>query len=113
MRGNRCAPGHPRTRVRSWISREQLITATSSPVPQMRDLLDCVWPAVLDTAKQPFRSATWIAALTAVVERDGGDLARTRRLGWTRFETAIRRLIVQAGRAEVLSAHRPPRVHRP
>jgi transposase len=33
-----------------------------------------------------------------VVERDGGELARTRRLGWTRFETAVRRLIVKQGR---------------
>jgi transposase len=32
--------------------REQLITATSSQVQQMRDLLDCVWPAVLDAAQQ-------------------------------------------------------------
>jgi transposase len=80
------------------VRREQLITATSGQVQQMRDLLDCVWPAVLDTARQPFRSHTWIAALTVVVERDGGDLARTRRLGWTRFETAVRRLIVKQGR---------------
>src|SRR6516165_6419591 len=69
------------------VRREQLIAATSGQVQQMRDLLDCVWPAVLDCAQQPFRSHTWIAALTVVVERDGGDLARTRRLGWTRFET--------------------------
>jgi len=78
--------------------REQLLTATSSQVQQMRDLLDCVWPAVLDCAQQPFRSSTWIAALSVVVERDGGDLARTRRLGWTRFETAVRRLIIKQGR---------------
>jgi transposase len=78
--------------------REQLITATSGQVQQMRDLLDCVWPAVLDCAQQPFRSATWIAALTVVVDRDGGELTRTRRLGWTRFESAVRRLIVKQGR---------------
>ena len=80
------------------VRREQLIGATSSQVQQMRDLLDCVWPAVLDTAQQPFRSATWIAALTVVVERDGGELARTRRLGWTRFETAVRKHITKQGR---------------
>ena len=77
--------------------REQLITATSGQLQQMRDLLDCVWPAVLDAAQQPFRSATCIAALTVVVDRDGGDLARTRRLGWARFEGALRRLIVKRG----------------
>ena len=80
------------------VRREQLLTATSSQVQQMRDLLDCGWPAVLDCAQQPLRSATWIAALTVAVERDGGDLARTRRLGWTRFETAVRRLIIKQGR---------------
>jgi transposase len=52
---------------------------------------------VLDTAQQPFRSTTWIAAVTVVVDRDGGDLARTRRLGWARFETAVRRLIAKQG----------------
>ena len=77
--------------------RDQLITATTSQVQQMRDLLDCVWPAVLDAAQQPFRSRTWSAALTVVVERDGGDLARTRRLGWARFETAVRKQIIRHG----------------
>jgi transposase len=80
------------------VRREQLITATSSQVQQMRDLIDCVWPAVLDCAHQPFRSATWIAALSVVVERDGGELARTRRLGWTRFETAVGKHITKQGR---------------
>jgi Transposase len=80
------------------IRREQLISQISGQVQQMRDLLECVWPAVLDTAQQPFRSVTWIAVLTVVVERDGGDLHRTRRLGWTRFETALRRQILKQGR---------------
>ena len=44
--------------------REQLITEVGSQVQQMRDLLECVWPAALDTARQPFRSRTWIAALS-------------------------------------------------
>jgi transposase len=79
------------------VRREQLVTATSSQVQQMRDLLDCVWRAVLERARQPFRSETWIAALTLVVERDGGDLARTRRLGWTQFETAVRKHIIKQG----------------
>ena len=86
--------------------REQLITETSSQVQQMRDLLECVWPAALDTAQQPFRSRTWIAALAVIVDRDGGDLARTRRLGPARFEHAVRREITQAGRAETLPADR-------
>ena len=77
--------------------REQLITEIGSQLQQMRDLLDCVWPAALDTAKQPFRSRTWIAALSVIVDRDGGDLARTRRLGPARFEQAVRREITKRG----------------
>ena len=77
--------------------REQLITEIGSQLQQMRDLLDCVCPAALDTAKQPFRSRTWIAALSVVLDRDGGDLARTRRLGPARFEHAVRRLILSQG----------------
>ncbi|MBA3801242.1 MAG: transposase [Geodermatophilaceae bacterium] len=77
--------------------REQLITETSSQVQQMRDLLECVWPAVLQAARQPFRSHAWLAGLSIVVERDGGDLARTRRLGAARFEHAIRRDILKRG----------------
>lgn len=77
--------------------REQLITESTGQVQQMRDLLECVWPAVLETAQQPFRSHTWIAGLAVVVDRDGGDLARTRRLGAARFEHAIRREITKRG----------------
>jgi transposase len=77
--------------------REQLIAETSAQVQQMRDLLECVWPAALDTARQPFRSRTWIAALTVVVARDGGDLSRTRRRGLARFEQAVRREIARRG----------------
>jgi transposase len=78
--------------------REQLITDTSSQVQQMRDLLECVWPAALDCAQQPFRSTTWIAALIVIADRDGGDFARTRRLGAARFEHAVRRQIITQGR---------------
>ena len=77
--------------------REQLITEAGSQIQQMRDLLECVWPAVLDTARQPFRSSTWIAGLSVITGRDGGDFARTRRLGAARFEQAVRRQIVRRG----------------
>ena len=76
--------------------REQLITEMVSQVQQMRALLECVWPASLDTAKHPFRSRTWAAAMS-VCERDGGDLDRTRRLGQVRFEQAVRREITRRG----------------
>lgn len=55
--------------------REQLITETSGQVQQIRDLLECVWPAVLQAARQPFRSRTWIAALSV------GGRSRRRRSG--------------------------------
>jgi hypothetical protein len=46
--------------------REQLITEAGSQIQQMRDLLECAWPAALDTARQPFRSGTWIAGLSVI-----------------------------------------------
>jgi transposase len=77
--------------------RERLIVEKVAQVQQMRDLLECVWPAALEAARQPFRSHTWAAAVTVVVDRDGGDLERTRRLGWARFERAVRREITRRG----------------
>ena len=51
--------------------REQLITEAGSQVQQMRDLLECAWPAALDCARQPFRSATWVAALLVIAGTAG------------------------------------------
>jgi transposase len=75
--------------------RERLIAESTSQVQQMRDLLECVWPAALDTAIHPFRSATWPAAMSVILDRDGADLARTRRRGLARFEAAVRREITR------------------
>src|SRR5262252_9569704 len=50
--------------------REQLISDISGQVQQIRALLECVWPAALDTAQQPFRSQSWVAALSVVCDRD-------------------------------------------
>ena len=77
--------------------RSQLITEASSQIQQMRDLIECVWPAALDTSKRPFRSRTWVASMSVVLGRDGGDFARTRRLGVARFEHAVRREITRRG----------------
>jgi transposase len=76
--------------------REQLIVEAGSQIQQVRALLECVWPAALDTAQYPFRSKTWAAAMSVILDRDG-DLARTRRLGLARFERAVRREIVSRG----------------
>ena len=77
--------------------REQLITEAGSQIQQMRDLLECVWPRALQTARQPFRSRTWMAALQVITSRDRADFARTRRLGAARFEQAVRREITRRG----------------
>jgi transposase len=78
--------------------REQLLVESGSQVQQIRALLECVWPAALGTARQPFRSLTWTAVMSVVLGRDAGDLARTRRLGLARLETAVRREITRRGR---------------
>jgi transposase len=80
------------------VRREQLITEAGSQVQQMRDLLECVWPAALDTARQPFRSVTWVAAMSVIAGRDRADFTRTRRLGAARFEQAVRREVTRQGR---------------
>jgi transposase len=77
--------------------REQLVTDAGSQIQQIRDLLECVWPAALEVAQQPFRSRTWAAAMWVVLDRDSGDFDRTRRLGPARFETAVRREITKRG----------------
>ncbi len=77
--------------------REELIGEHVAAVQTVRDLLECVWPAALEAAKHPFRSARWVAALTVVVRRDGGDLERTRRLGAARFERAVRAEVTRRG----------------
>ena len=79
------------------IRREDLIAANVARVQQIRDLLECVWPAAMQTARQPFRSQTWAAAMTVIADRDAGDLGRTHRLGWNRFERAVRREISKRG----------------
>jgi transposase len=71
------------------VRREQLIVDMVGQVQQIRALLECVWPASLDTARYPFRSKTWAAARTVICDRGGGDLARTRRLGPARFDRAV------------------------
>ncbi|WP_432489660.1 hypothetical protein [Kineococcus sp. SYSU DK018] len=37
--------------------RERLLTELTAHVQQMRDLLECVWPAALEAANYPFRSS--------------------------------------------------------
>jgi transposase len=71
--------------------RLQLTTDATGQVNQVRDLLKCAWPAALQAAGKPFRAATWRAAVTVALDRGCGDLARVRKLGPARFESAVRR----------------------
>lgn len=62
--------------------REELLDRHVACVQQIRDLLECVWPAALDAAKWPFRSRTWVAAMSVVMRRDGGDWPGAAGWGW-------------------------------
>lgn len=77
--------------------RGRLITESTACVQQLRDLLECVWPAVLTAAAQPFDSMSWQASLAVVVERANGEPRRLRRLGWDRFSAAVRRELPRWG----------------
>ena len=54
----------------------------------------------MDAAAQPFKSTTWVAALSVVVARDDGNLARTRRLGLARFTRLVRAEVTRRGKAK-------------
>ncbi|MGH3839303.1 MAG: IS110 family transposase [Pseudonocardiaceae bacterium] len=60
---------------------------------QVRDLLECAWPAVLGAACQPLDSKSWLAAVTVALDRLGadGDLSVLRRWGWRNVAAAVRR----------------------
>jgi transposase len=79
------------------VRRARLVTEQVAQVQQMRDLLECVWPAALDAARQPFKSMTWRAALAVALDRAGGDLSRVTRLGRRRFGAAVRRQVARQG----------------
>ena len=76
--------------------RSQLTTSATAAVNQIRDLLDCAWPAVLAAAGSPFRSVSWCASLAVVLDRCAGDLHRVR-LGLDRFTAAVRRELPRWG----------------
>jgi transposase len=77
--------------------RERLITQATACVQQLRDLLECAWPAVLSAVAQPFESTNWCAALAVVLERCDGRPERLTRLGLKGFEAAVRRELPRWG----------------
>ncbi|MCI2239114.1 IS110 family transposase [Kineococcus sp. TRM81007] len=91
----RCYAPEPVDETWGWLRhlgarRERLLAELIAQVQQMRDLLERVWPAVLEAANYPFRSRTWAATMSITLERDGGDFARTKRLGLARLENLVR-----------------------
>lgn len=73
------------------IRRAQLVTTTTGQRQQVRDLLECVWPAALSAApRRPFESATWLACLQVVLAGCDGRPERLRRWGVDGFTAAVR-----------------------
>jgi transposase len=62
---------------------DQLVEAGAAR-QQLRDLLECVWPAVLKTAAKPLNSLTWRAAMAVSV-----DPAAIVAVGWDAFAAAV------------------------
>lgn len=86
------------------VRRARLITDATACVQQLRDLLECAWPAVLGAAAQPFDSMSWQASLAVVLDRCNGDPSRLRRMGWQRFAAAVRRELPRWGTTRWFSA---------
>jgi transposase len=78
--------------------RIQRTTQVGAARQQLRDLLECAWPAVLDTAAKPLDSRTWRAAVAVVLARtQGGDLASIGRLGYARFARLVQAELARWG----------------
>jgi transposase len=79
--------------------RAGLVADTTAARQQVRDLLECAWPAALEAAGKPLESTSWLAAMTVLLDRVGttGDLAVVRRWGWSRFAAAVRREVPRYG----------------
>lgn len=85
-------------RLRHWgARREQLVTEATACMQQLRDLLKCAWPGVLEAAADPFESSNWCAALAVVLGRCDGRPERLARGGLARFEAAVVRELPRWG----------------
>jgi hypothetical protein len=69
-----------------------LVAEAAAARQQIRDLLECVWPAVLDAAKVPLEAKNWLASVTVALDRLGvsGDLTMLGRWGADAFTAAVR-----------------------
>lgn len=86
------------------VRRVQQFTHLGAARQQLRDLLECAWPAALTAAAQPLDSLTWRAAMAAT----GCDPARVRRLGLTRFTRAVAKELPAWADTGSVSASWPP-----
>jgi transposase len=73
--------------------RVQWVTAGGAARQQLRDLLECAWPAALAAAGKPLDSLTWRAAMAVT----GCDPARGRALGLDGLTDAVRRELPRWG----------------
>jgi transposase len=69
--------------------RAALTTTTGACRQQLRDLLECAWPAVLQAAAKPLDSLSWRAAVRVVLAHTAGDPATLSRLGQARFARQV------------------------
>ncbi len=84
------------------IRREQLIVEAVRQQQQIRDLLECVWPAVLAAApKCLFDSATWLACLQVVLAGCDGHPERLRGSGLEAFTAKVRGALASFGGAKL------------
>jgi transposase len=79
------------------VRRQRLVTEATACIQQLRDLLECAWPGVLEAAADPFDSANWCAALAVVLDRCDGRPQRLSRRGLARFEAAVVRELPRWG----------------
>jgi transposase len=79
--------------------RAQLTVTTSACRQQLRDLLECAWPAVLQAAAKPLDSLTWRAAVRVALAHTSavGDPAALGRLGQARYARAVTRELARWG----------------
>lgn len=77
--------------------RVALMTDYSAARQQIRDLLQCVWPAALTAADEPLDSQTWLAAMTTT----GADPDRIRELGITELTSMTLTQVRQWGGSRV------------
>jgi transposase len=86
-------PEGPWARLRHLGARRaELVTRATAARQCLRDLLECVWPAVLATAAKPLESATWRAALTV-----SADPAVIAAMSLEQFTTAVRAQLHRQG----------------